>query len=493
MWKPNVLYIAIDSLRTDAIQHTDAIQSLAEEHIYFQNAITPATWSLPAYTSLLSGEYPHTHGVTQPGDIPDQLTVVETLSSRGYSTYGVSGNPFFSPNQDFDRPFDEFWLTPRRWFSKGLDVANHEDELKKAVQGPPRKRLEGISDFGWDFLTHSNRLKSLGNIAFFTAHRLDLGRFFDTTIPHPLFDKPAYRPELNTSIVTSLLEREADSPEPFFIFAQYNDPHHENWPSKEICEEIGWEGSESEIKKINDQTATMEYLSNDVPQEVVEKRRQLYKGDVKQVDNHVQKILASLRKLDLWKDTIVIITADHGENLGERDRRGRRRMGHFASVSKHLINVPLILACSGDEADTIQTTVSTKDIGSAIVTGSLFGETRTVNPGSVIPEVGIVLSESPAKGGTETSIQKHPDAPVDVIREETDENSILGKFEKWDTFVSSTGERWAWHGPESTEYSSVPESLQNSVESALEQLNEGYEERKLTKSVTRNLEDMGYL
>lgn len=493
MWKPNILYIAIDSLRTDALQHTDTLQFLARENVWFENAITPATWSLPAYTSLLSGKYPHSHGVTQPGDIPDQLDVVETLSERGYSTYGVSGNPFLSPSQGFDRPFDRFWLTPRMWFSEEMDVSNHEEALRKAARGSFRERMAGLSRFGYEFLKHPHRIKSVGNIAFFITHRLDLDEFLDTTVPHPLFDKPAYWPKTNTSIVSRLLKQEAGDPTPFFIFTQYNDPHHPNWPTKEFSEEIGYEGGEREICEINNRTATFEYLSNDVPSEILQKRRELYKRDVMPMDEHIKKLIRRLDELGLQNNTIVIITADHGENLGGLDRRGRRRMGHFASMSNELVNVPLILAYPGNEANTIQEAVSTKDVGSTIVDGSLFGDDHTIDLDSLRPEDGVVLCEAPAKGGKNTVSKSRPDAPTEAITEEASENSVLGKFHERDAIASSTGERWAWDKNESVEYSSVPSILLERVNEALEQLNTEYEERELTESVTRNLEEMGYL
>lgn len=106
---PNVLHIVLDAFRADAVGSTETICSLAEENASFEEAIAPATWSLPAHASLLSGKYPDDHEMIRSGDRPAGLTLVETFNERGYTADEVSGNPFFCQSQDFSRPFDRFW------------------------------------------------------------------------------------------------------------------------------------------------------------------------------------------------------------------------------------------------------------------------------------------------------------------------------------------------------------------------------------------------
>ena len=62
-----------------------------------------------------------------------------------------------------------------------------------------------------------------------------------------------------------------------------------------------------------------EYFAN-VTTEELEAVRQQYAGNVSMVDHQVGKVLDALDRNDLWKDTVVILTTDHGQELGERGR-----------------------------------------------------------------------------------------------------------------------------------------------------------------------------
>lgn len=491
MQNPNVLYIAIDSLRLDAVRHTETIQRLADENVWFPKALTPATWSLPAYTSLLTGQYPHEHGITQPGDIPDSLPLVETLSDRGYRTYGVSGNPFFAPSQGFDSPFDRFWLTPRMWYPEGIDVSNYESELKQVISGSPLDRLVNAGRFTSALMRHPHRLKSLVNIGFFLGHRLDLDQRIGRTIAHPLFDKPAYRPQTNTAIVERILEEEATDADPFFLFVQYNDPHHVNWPPDDILEGIDGIDDTAEIVEVNELTASIGSMARELDEETLQKRRQLYRGDVESVDRHIGRLQRTLQRLGLADDTVIVLTADHGENLGEADRRGRRRIGHFASLAEHLVRVPLIVAHPDAEPASIDEWVSTKDVCHSILDRSLFGEGQ-LDGSTLIPESGTVLTESPAKGSTDLVVGNNPDVPEAVIREETAENAVLGKFGAWTAVESSMDEVWAWQGEAAKPYEEAPEPLRDHIGASVRALSAAYRDQPVSDPVRRRLEELGY-
>jgi arylsulfatase A-like enzyme len=103
----HVLVIVVDALRPDA--------SL-DVGLDATTAVTPATWTFPAVTSLLRGEYPHEHGAvahTHPDDeefaMPEQVsatgTLPEVLEAAGYDTY--AGCSFFMP-----------FLALRGWFQR---------------------------------------------------------------------------------------------------------------------------------------------------------------------------------------------------------------------------------------------------------------------------------------------------------------------------------------------------------------------------------------
>ena len=65
----------------------------------------------------------------------------------------------------------------------------------------------------------------------------------------------------------------------------------------------------------------------------------LYDNGVVQFDGLVHEILETLRKKNYLEDAIVIVTSDHGENLGEKGR-----MSHADGVSQQVLHVPLLIS-----------------------------------------------------------------------------------------------------------------------------------------------------
>ncbi len=113
--KPNLLLITIDTLRADHLGcygnrniRTPNLDALAPESLFFENAVCQAPLTLPSHTSLMTGRYPHKHGVRDnAGAVSQQeLTLAEILRKSGYHTYAfVGGFPLdhrFGLNQGFD-------------------------------------------------------------------------------------------------------------------------------------------------------------------------------------------------------------------------------------------------------------------------------------------------------------------------------------------------------------------------------------------------------
>ncbi len=70
--------------------------------------------------------------------------------------------------------------------------------------------------------------------------------------------------------------------------------------------------------------------------------RRLYAGDVHTADQLLGQLIDLLKRHDLYDDTVVIVTSDHGENLGEHDR-----MEHQYGVYETLLAVPLVVRAPG--------------------------------------------------------------------------------------------------------------------------------------------------
>ena len=78
--------------------------------------------------------------------------------------------------------------------------------------------------------------------------------------------------------------------------------------------------------------------------ETIALRTALYDGDILRTDHFVGKLFDLLEELDLVEETLVIITSDHGEDLGGRNPpQAALQFGHGYSLYDELLMVPLIL------------------------------------------------------------------------------------------------------------------------------------------------------
>jgi arylsulfatase A-like enzyme len=132
------------------------------------------------------------------------------------------------------------------------------------------------------------------------------------------------------------LERVGD--EPFFLLLHTYEPHMP-YRQTTFAEELS-RGSLGETFEILDQIGMA--LGGEAPgPEELEYIRALYDGGVLAADRLVGELLDALEALGLEKETLVVVTSDHGEDLGHRDPMQVAKHGH--TLYDELLHVPLIL------------------------------------------------------------------------------------------------------------------------------------------------------
>lgn len=123
---PSLLLITIDTLRADRLPFyghkrntAPFLSKLAGEGIVFTNAYSTSSWTVPAVTSLITGVYPSSHGITRGSikkahvyrqeRIPRKLiNLPEQLRALGYRTYAVTANTHLMKDLGFGRGFDRY-------------------------------------------------------------------------------------------------------------------------------------------------------------------------------------------------------------------------------------------------------------------------------------------------------------------------------------------------------------------------------------------------
>ncbi|TNF84223.1 MAG: hypothetical protein EP299_00780 [Acidobacteria bacterium] len=121
-----IVLISIDTLRADHLgsygysrETSPFLDQLAAKGVRFEQAISPASWTLPSHASMLTGLYPSSHRAVdaESSIAPSAVSVAELLQDAGFSTGAAVTSWFVSANYGFDRGFD--------WF-QDLDQTAHE-------------------------------------------------------------------------------------------------------------------------------------------------------------------------------------------------------------------------------------------------------------------------------------------------------------------------------------------------------------------------------
>ena len=199
---PNVLFILCCKLGTDAIGaygqkevHTPNIDSLADSGMLFNNCYTPQSLCGPARASIITGAYPHGHGLmknvypTMPGGLPTiyQEPIPDPFRDTRFKLW--YGFPFF------------------------LDISGY-------ATGHIGKWHLGI-----------------GNPGYF-----DYWKSFNSLVRRWVGEpyKSLYRPDIQTEQGVNFIREHAD--EPFFLYQSYYAPHEpHNPPMKYFPQYEGWE------------------------------------------------------------------------------------------------------------------------------------------------------------------------------------------------------------------------------------------------------------
>jgi arylsulfatase A-like enzyme len=314
---PNVLLIVIDTLRADHVSSygyarptSPHIDQLASHGVLFENAIAPSSWSLPSHASLVTGRAVHEHGLGNVQPMPwfgwgsralnGLPTIGEALQQRGYRTGAFSANRiYFSSNVGLGRGFLHF----EDYFDSVGDAFVRtefgREFARLYLNRSPKSKFTRF--FRWVGLSHWLDKDSEGSGeyggAFGVRKRAD---------------------QLNNEALRWI---EHDRRHPFFAFLTYLDVHY------------SYGGAPGYPKPAWDQGATIDE----------------YDAGLKYEDDYIGRLLGDLDQRGILKNTLVIITSDHGESLGDHGLSY-----HGAALYWELVHVPLIFSWPGHLPDGVR-------------------------------------------------------------------------------------------------------------------------------------------
>ncbi|MFC6905729.1 sulfatase [Halalkalicoccus tibetensis] len=316
MTDPNVLVLVMDTARFGDIRETptEAIDSVAEEGTDFTNASANAPWSLPSHASMFTGQYSSRHGAHATHKQLDEskATLAELFSENGYETVGVSNNTWISGEFGFARGFETFYKT-WQYVQSDTDLGG----IARTTEGIDQLRsLAGR-------LTDGNPVTNLIN----TVYGKFLRRHSDDGARQ------------TTEWLADWLDEREDS-RSFFCFVNYLEPHLEYRPPEEFAERFLPEGVSYEEAMEVPQDA-WGYIAGEVEmgERDFEVLRALYRAEIAYLDERIGELREALEESGEWEDTVVVITGDHGENIGDHGL-----MDHQYCLYETLLHVPMVVS-----------------------------------------------------------------------------------------------------------------------------------------------------
>lgn len=143
-----------------------------------------------------------------------------------------------------------------------------------------------------------------------------------------------------TAKARALLERFSVDDKPFFLFVHYFDPHYNFEPRPEF----GFQPERAGRLDGSETIADLREMMDTLDEEEIRFLFDLYDGEIRFTDNGIAALMKAVRDLDLYDQTLVVFTSDHGEEFLEHNW-----IGHTRSLYEELMRVPLIIRGPGLE------------------------------------------------------------------------------------------------------------------------------------------------
>ncbi|PID86157.1 MAG: sulfatase [Chloroflexi bacterium] len=342
MSKPDIIFVVLDTQRADRLgtyghqkAYTPNLDKFASQAALFEQAVSPAQWTIPSHASFFSGLYPTAHQVTQSSQSlsPDIPNLAEVLQESGYETIGFCNNPLVGIlNNGFKRGFQTFYNYGGAFPSLPKNASRFPAPINNAIEAYTQF-LRKISYPVQNYFGQSD-----------LAFRLSLNSW--TT---PLWSRFANFKGQNARSVRDvchfLREREKQEPDkPLFLFLNLMETHLPFWPPGEFIDKIAPYFRKSkearQIMQIWNREAYRWAAPLEKPLGELEHRvlSDLYDAEVAYQDDYLGELFDVLNGRSAQPNTLTIIVSDHGDGLGEHGY-----MGHAFVAYEELVHVPLIL------------------------------------------------------------------------------------------------------------------------------------------------------
>jgi arylsulfatase A-like enzyme len=303
--RSNVILISLDTVRADHVSlygysrnTTPNLDKFAAEAVVYTQALSSSNMTLGSHASMFTGLYPGWHGAHYTRDEPLGRplsarfpTLAGILAKSGYLTIGsVANRAYLQPSFGLNRGF-QYYDLQAPIFAETADFY-----LRSGIREVLKPALE--RRFG---------------LVYRRAEEVN-------------------RP------VLSLLETLPQKSIPLFLFVNYMDAH---WPySPPPPYDAMFPGKDGDMTDAAYGAMSMAVIKGSRPITAAERAHltSQYDGGIAYMDAQLGAFFERLKQLGLYDNSLIIVTADHGEAMGDRNL-----IGHGISMYQDQVHVPLLI------------------------------------------------------------------------------------------------------------------------------------------------------
>lgn len=353
--KPNIILILTDQHRLSAVGsygetpcQTPNLDKLAKNGVRFETVYTVSPVCSPARATIMTGLYPHSHGICSNiydlGCSVHEMVDSEELLPRmlekaGYQC-GYTGKWHLGGKWHFDSNLTLFNIPYKSCLPKdvGFQGQNFPGHGGGGYKYPEYVDYLSKNNFSHEVQHPETNLKDPSGKGWPTFGILSGP--IESTVSHFL---------VNHTI--DLIDRFTESSKPFFIWHNFWEPHepyyvlrefYDLYKDVEIPEWQNYRFNSRDIKGPH-QVKLHPNIENLRWEDWAEAIRYYYAAST-MIDYQIGRLVDYLEKKGLYKNTIIIFTADHGETLGSHGGLIDKGWHHFEEVQRIplIVNIPQV-------------------------------------------------------------------------------------------------------------------------------------------------------
>jgi len=343
--KPNVLIIMCDQLNYKALScyggkvNTPNIDRIANEGIKFTNAFCTTPYCSPSRASIVTGLYPHQHGIIQnlggqqkEGITIQDQTTEKILSEIGYKThhYGkwhLEGNSSYLPY--YPDQYDYGYQYKKEMFDAGYTVLKDDGQDWMNFYGQ-----YWPVDVSKVMLGKREHLDSLWKNQGFKDFALKMGRL--RLKQEDWIDDKVANKTINR------IRESGNNNQPFMLTCSFIWPHDPNFVPSPYYEMFDPESLNLPLQNLPDERFEKSWSRQMVKgygNEGLKEFLRIYYASVKYLDDRVGKILKALEEQGILDETIILFTADHGDMMGNHGMVWKSNESFYEEI----VHIPFII------------------------------------------------------------------------------------------------------------------------------------------------------